>query len=133
MSEIDIFKMNVRKFNSIEQEIKQITSQIKPYNDKLKELKSVKKELESIICSYMSSNEIDQCKLEDSSLIHKEKKSIVPLKKNDIKENITKFFNDNFNDRFIKLSSLEKSDLLFNFIYKENRIYNEKSTLDRQF
>tara|TARA_B100000886_G_C20385880_1_gene476024 strand:+ start:531 stop:932 length:402 start_codon:yes stop_codon:yes gene_type:complete len=133
MSNIDIFKMNVRKFNTIENEIKHISSEIKPYNEKLKELKTQKKDLEKIICSYMNENEIDQCKLEDSCLINKEKKSIIPLKKNDIKENIIKFFNDNFNDKFIKLSSLEKSDLLFNFIYKENRGYNEKYILDRKF
>jgi len=131
MSGVDIFKMDVRQFNNIEIEIKTITKHMKPYNDKLKELKLKKKDLELKICDYMSQNEIDHCKLEDGSLTHQEKKTIVPLKKKDIKDIITNFFNNYYNDEFIKLSSLEKSDILFDFIYKENREFIEKSVLNR--
>lgn len=131
MSDIDIFKMNVRQYNTIEDEIKSITLELKPYNEKLKNLKSSKKELETQICLYMQNNEINKCKLEDSSLIHKEQKTIVPLKKVDIKDSIAKFFNNNFNDKFIKLSSAEKADTLFNFIYKDSREFVEKSSLNR--
>lgn len=131
MSEVDIFKFDVRKYNNIELEIKQISQQIKPYNEKLKLLKIDKKTLESKICIYMNENNIDQCKLEDSSLVHNGKKNIIPLKKNNIKENIIKFFDNNFDDKFIKLNNLEKAELLFNYIYKENRDYIEKSILKR--
>lgn len=131
MSNIDIFKMNVRKYNDIEAEIKSLTCDVKPYNEKLKILKNSKKELENEICYYMSNNDIDQCKLEEGYLVHKEKKSIIPLKKKNIHETLNNFFKKNFDENFMKLSAAEKADKLFNFIYKDNREFLDKSSLNR--
>ena len=126
------FKLDVRKFNNIDTEIQGIITHIKPYNDKLKELKQQKKDLESQICNFMTSNDIDKCKLEDSSLIHQERKALVPLKQKDIKDSFTNFFEKHLDESFLKAKSDEKSELLFNFIYKENREYTEKNLLTRQ-
>lgn len=80
----------------------------------------------------MTSNDIDKCKLEDSSLVHQEKKALLPLKQKDIKDSFTNFFNKHFNDTFLHAKAEEKSDILFNYIYKENRDYSEKNILTRQ-
>lgn len=132
MSDMEKFKLDVRKFNNIDTEIQGIITHIKPYNDKLKDLKQQKKELETQICNFMTSNDIDKCKLEDSSLIHQERKALVPLKQKDIKDSFTNFFEKHLDESFLKAKPGEKSELLFNFIYKENREYTEKNLLTRQ-
>lgn len=133
MSEVDTFKLEVRKFNNIDEEISKINKTIKPYQEKLKQLKQSKKELEGKICTFMLTNEIDQCKMEEGALVYEGKKAVVPLSKNAIKENILKFFkNESRKDSFKNGNDEEKSELLFNFIYdSENREYNDKSVLKR--
>ena len=132
MSDMEKFKLDVRKFNNIDTEIQTLMTHIKPHNEKLKVLRQQKKDLELQICEFMTSNDIDKCKLEDSSLIHQEKKALVPLKQKDIKDSFTNFFEKHLDDSFLKAKASEKSELLFNYIYKENREYSEKNTLTRQ-
>lgn len=130
-SNIDHFKCEVRRFDSIDYEIKELNEKMKPIQQRLKELRSTKKELESTICSFMQSNEIAECKLADGALLYKESKNVIPLSKNGIKENIIKFFRDNnTNDEFKKLSVEQKAETLFNFVY-ENREYKHNNTLKR--
>lgn len=129
-SSIDHFKCEVRRFDSIDYEIKELNEKIKPIQQRLKELRSTKKELEGNICSFMQSNEIAECKLADGALLYKESKNVVPLSKSGIKENIIKFFQDNNNDEFKKLSVEQKADTLFKFVY-ENREYKQNNTLKR--
>ena len=85
---VEHFRCDVRRFDSIDTEIKQINDKMKPLQERLKELRSTKKELEGTICSFMQTNEIAECKLADGALLYKETKNVVPLSKNAIKENI---------------------------------------------
>tara|TARA_Y100000816_G_C25544937_1_gene295387 strand:- start:47 stop:451 length:405 start_codon:yes stop_codon:yes gene_type:complete len=128
---IDHFKCEVRRFDSIDYEIKELNEKMKPIQQRLKELRSTKKELEGTICSFMQSNEIAECKLSDGALLYKESKNVIPLSKNGIKENIIKFFRENNNnDEFKKLSVEQKAETLFKFVY-ENREYKQNNTLKR--
>ena len=127
---IDHFKCEVRRFDTIDNEIKHINDQMKPLHDRLKELKSTKKTLEDTICSFMQTNEISQCKLGTGTLQYKESKNVVPLKKDSIKDNIQRFFSTCNNDEFKKLSAEEKADQLFKFVY-ETREYKDNFSLKR--
>lgn len=136
-STIDHFKCDVRRFDTIDNEIKMINEnmkplqeKLKPYQNRLKELKTTKKELENTICSFMESNEIGECKLQEGALLFKETKNVVPLIKENIKNNIVKFFNECDDDEFKKAKPDEKANILFKFIY-ENREYKENKTLKR--
>ncbi len=126
---IDLFKCNVRRFDTIDNEVKEINEKMKPLQNRLKELRTAKKELEGNICSFMKTNEIGECKLADGTLLYKETKNVVPISKNTIKENMIKFFKENY-DELKKLSPEEKAEHLFKFIY-ENREYKENKSLKR--
>ena len=127
---IDHFKCEVRRFDTIDGEIKQINDKLKPLQNRLKELRQTKKELEGNICTFMQTNEIAECKLADGALLYKESKNVVPLSKDIIRENIVKFFKEKYNDEFKKLSSESKAETLYDFVY-QNREYKENRTLKR--
>jgi predicted nucleic acid-binding Zn-ribbon protein len=131
MSQIDNFKCDVRRYDTIDSEIKNINDRIKPLQLKLKELKDSKKQLEGNICSFMQTNDIGECKLLEGALVYKESKNVVPLSKNGIKENLLKFFTEKSNlDDFKKATNEEKAEILFSYVY-DNREYIEKNTLKR--
>lgn len=127
---VEHFKCDVRRFDTLDIEIKNINNQIKPLQDRLKELKKTKKDLETNICSFMQTNEIAECKLQEGALVFKESKNVLPLSKDLIKQNIIKFFNEEINENFKKLSGDEKGEMLFKFVY-ENRDYKENRSLKR--
>lgn len=128
---IDHFKCEVRRFDTIESEIKTINQKLKPLQDRLKELKQSKKTLENTICSFMQTNEIAECKLSEGALLFKESKNVVPLSKDAIKMNIIKFFKENANeDEFKKAKAEDKAETLYKFIY-DNREYKQNTGLKR--
>lgn len=130
---IEYFRCDVKRFDTIDTEILKIQDKLKPLNDKLKELKKKKKDLQDTICEYMETNEIGECKLQDGALLFKESKSVVPITKGKVYENITFFFKKSPEelDSFNKLSAEAKTEKLYNFIYEENRTYTEKKSLKR--
>lgn len=128
---VENFKMEVRKFESLESQIRQINQIIKPQQEKLKELKKQQKDLQTNICGFMQTNEISECKLQEGALVYKESKSVVPLNKTNIKENILKFFQEKYNTEEFKKASIEnKAEQLFDFVYG-TREYCEKNSLKR--
>lgn len=129
-STIDHFKCEVRRFDNIDNEIKTINEKMKPLQSRLKELKQTKKSLENTICSFMETNEIAECKLSEGALLFKESKNVIPLSKETIRQNITNFFENKYDDEFKKYSAEEKAEILFKFVY-ENREYKENKTLKR--
>ena len=129
-STIDHFKCEVRRFDTIDSEIRTISEKMKPLQSRLKELKQTKKTLENTICSFMETNEIAECKLSEGALLYKESKNVVPLSKETIRQNIIKFFQENCDDEFKKSNAEEKAETLFKFVY-ENREYKENKTLKR--
>ena len=129
-STIDHFKCEVRRFDTIDSEIRTISEKMKPLQSRLKELKQTKKTLENNICSFMETNEIAECKLSEGALLYKESKNVVPLSKETIRQNIIKFFQENYDDEFKKSNAEEKAETLFKFVY-ENREYKENKTLKR--
>jgi len=129
-STVDHFKCEVRRFDTIDTEIRTINEKMKPLQLRLKELKQTKKTLENTICCFMETNEIAECKLTDGALLYKESKNVVPLSKETIRQNIIKFFQENYDDEFKKSNAEEKAETLFKFVY-ENREYKENKTLKR--
>jgi hypothetical protein len=129
-STVDHFKCEVRRFDTIDSEIKTLNEKMKPLQNRLKELKQTKKTLENTICSFMETNEIAECKLSDGALLYKESKNVIPLSKDSIKLNMIKFFKDNYTDEFKKCNPEQKAEDLFKFVY-DNREYKENKTLKR--
>jgi len=131
MSNVEHFKCDVRRFDNLDSEINSISNQIKPLNDKLKELKKTKTELQINICSFMETNEIGECKLQNGTLKFKETKNIAPLSKSIIKDNIFNFFKEYSNkEEFTKANNEEKANILFSYVY-DNRDYLTKNVLKR--
>ena len=131
MAGVEHFKSDVRRYDTIDSDIQKITEQLKPLQVKLKDLRSTKKELEGTICGFMQTNEIAECKLTEGALVYKESKTVVPLLKQNIKDNVLKFFKEEAGkDEFKKGSAESKADLLFTFVY-DTREYSEKTTLKR--
>ena len=128
--DIEFFRTDVKAFDNLDLEIKQLSEQIKPLNMKLKELKSKKSELQGNICEYMAKNDIDTCNLKSGRLVYKESKSVKPLTQGDIKESITKFFQNEPNN-FNNLTNSEKASTLIEYIYDVNREASTKSSLRR--
>ena len=59
--DINFFKIEVKEYNELDEEISNLTGQIKPLQAKVKELKAKKSELQGNICEFMAKNKIDQC------------------------------------------------------------------------
>lgn len=129
MADIEFFKSDVKAYDSLDVEIKEISDRIKPLNLKLKELKSKKSELQGNICEYMAKNDIDTCNLKTGRLVYKESTNVKPLTQGDIKESIKQFFVlDNIKE-ILNKSSSEQAAALIEFIYETNRDASTKSTL----
>ena len=127
---VEHFKCDVRRFDTIDSEIKMINDKLKPLQTRLKELKSTKKSLENTICSFMETNEISECKLTEGALLFKESKNVIPLSKEAIRLNIVKFFQEAYDEEFKKSSAEIKAEQLFKYVY-ENREYKENKSLKR--
>ena len=131
MADLEFFRAEVKSFDSLDSEIKELTDQIKPLNQKLRDLKSKKSELQGNICEYMAQNEIDTCNLKSGRLVYKESKTVKPVTQSDVKESIVKFYTQEIEESFKKLSVSEQAQTLIDFIYDKNRESTTKSTLRR--
>lgn len=131
MADLDFFRTDVKSYDTLELEIKELTERIKPLNLKLKELKTKKSELQGNICEYMAKNDIDTCNLKTGRLVYKEAKSVKPVTQSDVKDSINKFFTQESQDNFNKLNPTEKAETLIEYIYETNRESSTKSTLRR--
>lgn len=128
MGDLEFFRTDVKSYDALDSEIKEISDKMKPLTARLKELKSKKSELQGNICEYMAKNDIDTCNLKSGRLVYKESKTMKPVTQGDVKESIIKFFNVTDND-FYKMNSSDKSQTLIDFIYETNREATTKSTL----
>ena len=128
MGDLEFFRTDVKSYDALDSEIKDISDKMKPLTARLKELKSKKSELQGNICEYMAKNDIDTCNLKSGRLVYKESKTMKPVTQGDVKESIIKFFNVTDND-FYKMTSADKSQTLIDFIYETNREATTKSTL----
>ena len=131
MSELEFFKNDVKSYDSIETEIKELTDKIKPLSLKIKELKTKKSELQGNICEYMAQNDIDTCNLKSGLLLYKESKAVKPVTQTDVKDSIIKFFTQDVYESFDEANSAEKAQVLIDFIYEKNRESTCKATLRR--
>lgn len=117
---IETFKNEVKQFDIIDAELKELSEKIKPIQSRIRELKSRKSELQGNICEYMSTNDIDECNTKNGKIMYKETKSVKPLTQADIKESIRSFL-ANVTDEFTKATPTEQADILIEFIYDTNR------------
>lgn len=131
MADLEFFRTDVKSYDSLDTEIKELTDKIKPLNVKLKELKSKKSELQGNICEFMAQNDIDTCNLKSGRLVYKESKAVKPVTQTDVKDSIIKFFTQEVDETFDEAKSAEKAQALIEFIYERNRESSVKSTLRR--
>lgn len=131
MADLEFFRTDVKSYDSLDIEIKELTDKIKPLNLKLKELKTKKSELQGNICEFMAKNDIDTCNLKSGRLVYKESKAVKPVTQTDVKDSIIKFFTQEVDDAFDEANAPEKAQALIEFIYERNRESSTKSTLRR--
>lgn len=59
--DVDYFKVDVREYEDIDNEIRVLNEKIKPIQQKIKELKAKKSSLQGNLCEFMARNKIDAC------------------------------------------------------------------------
>lgn len=113
-------------YDKIDSDIKNLQDQIKPIQLQIRELKTeknvIKEKLLRLVPEEITCN-LPDVSYRDPSIIKFSKVEITrPLSKESMKENLFKFFKDNFDDEFIDMSPMDKTNYLFDFITnKENR------------
>lgn len=131
---VGVFKEEVRKFKKIENEIDTIKKEMKPLQDRIKMLKSEKKEIENEICLTLIKNDINRADIDDEDIhyAYQEKKAVVPITKNYLKDKIIHFFQKGPGSKmaFNSLGDTQKGEQLFEYVYG-NREYNIKETLKK--
>ena len=118
---VDYFKEEVNRFTTIDSRIKDITERIKPLTDELKELKRNKTEIKKEICTFMDRNNLEKCELREqgSTLVYRKRRTVIPITKDTIKEDLKRFFLNCDYREFQSLNVQEKADRIHDFIYKE--------------
>jgi hypothetical protein len=131
---IDSFRQDVTYYSNLKQLILTTKNEMKivarPYKEKIDKLTLEKNDLEKQICCIMEKNDLKKAELPDNRgvLKYQIKSVLVPIKQNDIKEKLIKFFESGpgANLGFNGLSKIDKGTYIFNYLYaKENR---EKTT-----
>ena len=131
MDNIETFKSDVKQFDIIDAEIKDLSEKVKPLQSRIKELKSRKSELQGNICEYMATNDIDECNTKNGKIVYKESKSIKPLTQTDIKESIRSFLAD-VTPEYTEANSSQKAEMLIEFIYDVNREKTVKAGIKKK-
>ena len=131
MNNIETFKSDVKQFDIIDAEIKDLSEKVKPLQSRIKELKSRKSELQGNICEYMATNDIDECNTKNGKIVYKESKSIKPLTQTDIKESIRSFLAD-VTPEYTEANSSQKAEMLIEFIYDVNREKTVKAGIKKK-
>lgn len=71
--DVDYFKLEVREYEEIDNEIKTLNEKIKPLQQKIKELKAKKSNLQGNLCEFMAKNKIDACNVSGLDKIPKKR------------------------------------------------------------
>lgn len=71
--DVDYFKLEVREYEEIDNEIKVLNEKIKPLQLKIKELKAKKSNLQGNLCEFMAKNKIDACNVSGLDKIPKKR------------------------------------------------------------
>lgn len=127
-TEIEYFKADVQKYNTIEHQIKQIKIQMKPLQDKLRELTKARAEKQQEVIQFMAANELDACNTDDATFEVKNSKVTKPISKGDVYDRIYKFFCEEVTKYNLK-DPEEISKKLHDYIYIEGREKTEKQSL----
>jgi uncharacterized protein YdcH (DUF465 family) len=129
--DLDSFKNDVIRFNSIDEQIKVAEAKIKPIRENILSLKKEKLELKNEICIYMDDNEFDQCDLPNNgSITFKKRKTIIPVSKQSIREDLNRFFcvGPGKESSFSSKTDIQKATDIYEFLYN-NRDYKLTNTL----
>lgn len=118
--EIQFFKNDVTQFSELESQIKELKKKIKPLQDKIKELTKIKQEKQAEVLSFMESNELDMCNIDNASYELKSTKSTKQVTKGDVYDRIYKYFSED-TDKTHGMNPEEKAKFLHDYIYIEGR------------
>lgn len=118
--EIQFFKNDLTQFSEIETQIKELKKKIKPLQDKIKELTKIKQDKQSEVLSFMESNDLDMCNIDDASYELKATKTTKQITKGDVYDRLYKYF-ANDTDKTRDMSPEEKAKFLHDYIYVEGR------------
>ena len=125
---MDFFKDTVLQFDEIDTLIKSTKQQIIPLSENLKILVTEKKKLQEELCTFMGSNELKICNYlpkndyVDRAIKYTKTTTSVPMSKQIIRDQLVQFFNNYDGEHFKTLSSADKGQELYNYIYeKEHR------------
>jgi len=118
--EIQFFKNDVTQFSELESQIKELKKKIKPLQDKIKELTKIKQDKQAEVLSFMETNELDMCNIDNASYELKSTKSTKQVTKGDVYDRIYKYFSED-TDKTHGMNPEEKAKFLHDYIYVDGR------------
>jgi len=125
------------ELNDVTEKVKEfaeLSKAIKITQEKLKILNKKKKELYKEVVPKLKTSNISKCNLSFCTLrVIKSTRKIMPVKTT-MKERYISFFNTRANEQdFITGTPVEKSNILFNYIYVDNIETKEESTISMSY
>ena len=118
--EIQFFKNDVTEYNNIEGQIKDLKKKIKPLQDKIRELTKIKQDKQSEVLSFMETNDLDVCNIDNASCELKSTKTTKQVSKGDVYDRLYKYFSED-TDKTHGMKPEEKAKFLHDYIYVEGR------------
>jgi hypothetical protein len=129
--------------NLTQQNLNEVTEKVKEYaelqktikitQEKLKVLNKKKKELYKEVVPRLKTTNITKCNLPFGTLkVVKTKRKIMPSKVT-MKDKYISFFNSAFDEHFVGLSSEEKAEMMYRYIYIDNIEYKEESNITMSY
>ena len=127
---LELFKNDITSFEQIDRQIDEVKREIAPLKEQLKQLTSLKKEAEQKIMHFMGNNNVEKCNCDRGTLIYKKTKTVVPMTKELIREELARFFASTTpsSEDFLNSNARGKAEEVYRFLYSE-RTYKEKETL----
>lgn len=137
-------KKLLMQYDKLDNYILKLQNDIKPMQTKIKDLKKDRKALKEELCIFMSEKitRMDSqqlvCPLPDvsyregSSLKFTKIESVRPMSKDTLKNSILKFFREEFDDEFIRMSPIDKTNYFHDYVTDvDNRPKSLKVSLRR--
>tara|TARA_B110000483_G_scaffold239091_1_gene316950 strand:+ start:4766 stop:5176 length:411 start_codon:yes stop_codon:yes gene_type:complete len=118
--DIQFFKNDVTQFSELESQIKELKKKIKPLQDKIKELTKIKQDKQAEVLSFMETNELDMCNIDNASYELKATKATKQVTKGDVYDRLYKYFSDD-TDKTHGMNPEEKAKFLHDYIYVDGR------------
>lgn len=131
---LEQFKDDITSFEQIDTQIGEVKRELLPLKEQLKNLTSLKKDAETKIMNFMGTNNVERCNCESGTLVYKKTKSIIPMSKDVIQNELIRFYmsGPGSEESFETLQNEEKAAEIFRYLYTERNYKSKESLFKRK-